>query len=862
MSLLAGTKLGAYEIVTPLGAGGMGEVYRARDAKLGRDVAIKVLPEALAADRAALERLEREARTLASTSHPNILSIFDFGTSDGSTYIVMELLDGHTLRTLLHDGPLPVRKATEYAIQIAQGLGAAHERGIIHRDLKPENLFITRDGRVKILDFGLARQNVLLGAEDATAVVQHQTEPGMVLGTIGYMSPEQVQGKPADARSDIFSFGAVVYEMLAGRRAFRGDSAADTMHAILREDPPDLNETAKALPPALDRIVAHCLEKSPDQRFQSARDVAFNLESLSTLSSGRRSGVIAEPPKARWRPALVAAALVGAGALAGGLAGWMLRSAPPPESPVFRRLTFDRGEIGQARFAPDGQTIVYSALWRGLPSEIYTTRIGSRESRPLGLGNATLSAVSSASELAVGSDTDFRSGAGTLGRVPLAGGATRASLEHISFSDWSPDGTELAVVRIVGNEQHIEFPVGKVIYRSGNNLTHLRVSPGGDWLAFAEHPIEAPFAGGTLVSISRDGTQKAVSKFWSDIYGVAWRGDGREIWFAATDRSGEYKSLWASSRDGAVRLVTRMPGQVDLHDISRDGRVLVSQVDFRQELLARPPGAASERALTWLSLSAGADMSSDGSRVLFNESQQGGGSGQFAYIRPTDGAPAVRLGEADALSLSPDGKWALALLPHGLQLAALPTGAGEVRNLARPGFDYTPKGPVGPIKSAGWFPDSRHILFNASKNGGPFGLFVQDIEGGEPQAVGPPGVIGEAVSPDGKRFVAQRIGDLPSIYDVKGGEPIPCKGIEPGERPIRWSQDGRSLICRRNHGLSADVSLIEIATGRRTLLWRLAAADPAGASPVTSIAVTPDAKGYAYSFFRNVADLYMVEGLK
>ena len=297
MSLPAGTKLGPYEIVAPLGAGGMGEVYRARDAKLGREVAIKVLPAHLAGDAHAIERLEREARVLASASHPNIIAIFDFGSSDGLIYVVMELLDGHTLRALLGDGALPVRRTVDYAIQIAQGLGAAHDRGIVHRDLKPENLFVTRDGHVKILDFGLARQHVLLGADETT--LAQQTEPGTVLGTVGYMAPEQVQGKPADARSDIFAFGAVLYEMLSGRRAFKGQSAAETMHAILRDDPPDLLESVKSLAPALDRIVGHCLEKSPDLRFQSARDVAFNLESVSTLSSGGREDAACQRAKGR-----------------------------------------------------------------------------------------------------------------------------------------------------------------------------------------------------------------------------------------------------------------------------------------------------------------------------------------------------------------------------------------------------------------------------------------------------------------------------------------------------------------------------------------------------------------------------------
>ncbi len=447
VSLPAGTKLGPYEIVTPLGAGGMGEVYRARDAKLGREVAIKVLPAHLAGDAHAIERLEREARVLASASHPNIIAIFDFGSSDGLIYVVMELLDGHTLRALLGDGALPVRRTVDYAIQIAQGLGAAHDRGIVHRDLKPENLFVTRDGHVKILDFGLARQHVLLGADETT--LAQQTEPGTVLGTVGYMAPEQVQGKPADARSDIFAFGAVLYEMLSGRRAFKGQSAAETMHAILRDDPPDLLESVKSLPPALHRIVGHCLEKSPDLRFQSARDVAFNLESVSTLSSGSRGDALAGVP----RPDAGAPPPLPSWPRARSPVVWPSgRSRGRRQSlPSYRRLTFDSGTVGRARFAPDGQTIIYSAAWRGEPCEIFTTRLDSRESRPLGLGHAALVAVSSAGELLVGLDADWTYGM-TLGRVPLAGGAPRATIENGSFADWSSDGADLAVVRLVDNE--------------------------------------------------------------------------------------------------------------------------------------------------------------------------------------------------------------------------------------------------------------------------------------------------------------------------------------------------------------------------------------------------------------------------
>jgi Tol biopolymer transport system component len=867
MSLSAGTKLGPYVIVAPLGAGGMGEVYRAHDAKLSRDVAIKVLPAHLSGDPVSLERLQREARALASNSHPNILSVFDLGTSDGLTYIVMELLDGHTLRTLLGDGPLPIRKAVDYAIQIAQGLGAAHDRGITHRDLKPENLFVTRDGHVKILDFGLARQHAALSTDETTALAQG-TEPGTVLGTVGYMSPEQVQGKPADARSDIFSFGAVLYEMLSGRRAFKGESAADTMHAILREDPPDLDQSARSLPPALGRIVAHCLEKSPDQRFQSARDVAFDLESLSTLSSSRRSD--AGPPvrSANRRRVATYGALVVAGALAGALVAAMLLKGTPIESPTYRRVTFDRGAVTAARFAPDGQTIVYSAGWRGQPNEIYTARLDSRESRPLGLGHALLQAVSSSSELAIGLETDDPFRGATLGRVPLAGGAARASVENVSFSDWLPSGADLAAVRVTVTEQRVEFPIGHVVYRTNDSgISHLRVSPAGDWVAFAEHPVATAFGGGRLVALDRAGTRKLLSKPWTDIYGVAWRPDGREVWFTAADGT-DYKALHAATLDGGERLVTRMLGQVDLQDISRDGRVLVSQNDFRSEMIARTSGASADRTLTWLGLSQVADLSADGSRILFNELQPGGGVGRFVYLRSTDGSPAIRLGEGQALALSPDGKWALASVSSSTRLLALPTGAGEPRDLTRNGFDYSR------LATASWFPDSRHVLYSAVQNQGPLRLFVQDIDGGEPRVVVSSAsemataleqsvaVAGTTVSPDGRHFFTQQVGGPPAIYSVDGGDAAPIKGLEAGAQPIGWSQDGRSLICRRDVGLASEVSVLEIATGRRALLWRLAMADPAGASRLGPIVVTADGKSYAYSYYRNISDLYLVDGLK
>jgi len=313
VSLSASARLGPYEIVAPIGAGGMGEVYRARDTRLDRDVALKVLPAAAAADPDRLRRFEQEARATAALNHPNILAVFDVGADGGVNYVVSELLEGETLRERLKIGAIPPRKAVEYAAQMARGMAAAHEKAIVHRDLKPENLFLTRDGRLKILDFGIAKLLAPAVAEQTMApTIDLGTTPGVVLGTVGYMSPEQVRGLPADHRTDIFSFGAVVYEMLSGRRAFAGATHADTMSAILSADPPEMIDAAHPVPAILDRLARRCLEKNPEERFQSARDIAFNLDAISTIGGHDTAGMAAmdvPAAPARLRRGWVAAAL-------------------------------------------------------------------------------------------------------------------------------------------------------------------------------------------------------------------------------------------------------------------------------------------------------------------------------------------------------------------------------------------------------------------------------------------------------------------------------------------------------------------------------------------------------------------------
>ncbi len=366
MAVAAGVKFGPYEVEAPVGEGGMGEVYRARDTRLNRSVAIKILPAAIASDPMRLQRFEQEARTVAALNHPNVLAVYDVGVQQETPYLVMELLEGETLRERLNRGPLGVRKAVETGLQVAHGLAAAHERGIVHRDLKPENVFLTKDGHTKLLDFGLAKANVGAakakasgGMSDVTmATVQTlQTEPGMVMGTAPYMAPEQVRGEPVDHRADIFSFGAVLYEMLCGKPAFCGDTAVEVMNAVLKSDPPEFDVEQIKVPPALDRIVRHCLEKSPADRFQSARDLTFALGALSgSESSPALRAQVAPHRWSLWTTAI--AGLVVAGVVAGAL---LLFRHQTPKPRMEFAITVP-GEVGQIAISPDGTMLAYVAI--------------------------------------------------------------------------------------------------------------------------------------------------------------------------------------------------------------------------------------------------------------------------------------------------------------------------------------------------------------------------------------------------------------------------------------------------------------------------------------------------------------------
>jgi eukaryotic-like serine/threonine-protein kinase len=861
MPLSAGTRLGPYEILAPLGAGGMGEVYRARDARLKRDVAIKVLPASFSADADRLRRFEQEAQAAGILNHPNITAVYDTGTHEGAPYVVQELLEGETLRSALAGGRLPPRKAIDYASQIARGLAAAHEKGIVHRDLKPENLFVTRDERVKILDFGLAKlTHPEKPGVPLTEIPTHTagTEPGVVMGTPGYMSPEQVRGQPADHRSDIFSLGAILYEMLSGQRAFRGGSAADTMSAILREDPPDLSVTNASLPPGLEHIERHCLEKNPDRRFQSAGDLAFDLEALLGMSGQAAVSPVLGLPKLKWR---AGGAALGAALLlllvAAYFAGRRTERSDRAGLPSYHQLTYRHGTIGSARFAPDGQTIAFSAAWEGAPLRLFSLRLEFPESQPLGLPSAALLAVSPQGELAVivGGHPDHHLIVwGTLSQAALAGGAPREIVEDVNYADWSPDGKSLVVAHRVAGRARLEFPVGKVLYETSGWIGRPRISPAGDRIAFFDHPIW-PDDRGSLAVVNLSGEKQTLSTGWESEEGLAWSPDGSEVWFTAAT-AGAARDLFAVTLAGRQRLVARVPGGIVLHDIFRDGRALVTRDTEQIAALFLTPGEDKERDLGWLGASVPFDLSSDGKTLLFSEQSQGAGAHYTACLRRTDGSPVVRLGEGTPFEMSPDGKWVVSVVPTAPEQALLlSTGPGEARRLDR--------GAIENYLGASFFPDGKRILFSGKEPRGSAGLYVQELSGGKPRRIanGVTAFHSHSISPDGQTVVALDAGLRIVLVPVDGGPSRPLSGFAVGDEPLSWSDDG-SLFVAAQGKLPRDIFRVDVATGRRSLWKRLSPPDPAGVQAIFPILLTPDGKSYAYGCYRVLSDLYLVDGLK
>jgi eukaryotic-like serine/threonine-protein kinase len=838
----------------------MGEVYRARDTRLGRDVAVKVLPSSFATDRDRLRRFEQEARIIGSLNHPNILAVYDIGTINGSPYLVAELLEGKTLRDHMEGSVLAHRKAIDYGRQIASGLAAAHEKGIVHRDLKPENIFVLRDGRVKIMDFGLAKvaENEAANKEtttrgDSQTEDHPSTSPGTVLGTMGYMSPEQVMGNAADHRSDIFSFGAVIYEMLSGRRAFKRASNAEIMSAILKEDPPELDESTHDVSPGLARVVRHCLEKSPEERFQSASDIAFDLELLShQRSATSKAVVLKEPSKRRWAFGLIAALMTLLAGVAVFRAG---RQSAKPTSPHFRQLTFQRGTIFSAKFAPDGQSVFYTAAWSGATkSNLYTTRRDAMISRTMNIPDAQVLDISSKGTLALRFGTGDAMTTGMLATLPMTGGTPRELLGDTLHAAWSPHDEALAVVRLTDNECRLEYPIGRVLLANKIGwFTQPRFSPDGKRIAYFEHSVYGDTRGYVAIT-DMQGKASRLTREWNDVNGLDWAVDGKEIWFTAAE-TGVISKLYAVSLDGEVRELLQVPGRVKLMDVSAEGKVLLSDETVRTEAYGRGAFSNKEINLSWFDWTLARDISSDGKWALLEEGGEGGGPEYSILLRKMDGSEPIRLGSGLPSGISPDGKWVISSsIKQPSSTVLLPTGAGQNVILGDSELDHGGGGR--------FLPNGKAIVILAAEARQDISTYLVPVDGSSPKRVGPPGFLWRAISPDSSRIAGvwlERSIILP-IGSSSTPEDIP--GVQPADRIVQWSADGHFLYTTRTSATSASVFRLNIKTGARTQMFKVTPADASGLVAVDGVLVSPNGRYYVVTARRVLSDLYQVENLK
>ena len=837
----------------------MGEVYRALDTRLDRTVALKILPSAFSTDSDRLHRFQHEAKILSTLNHPNVLAIYDVGEQNGIRFLVSEFLEGQSLREVLASGTLPSRRLVEYALDIAKGLAAAHEKGIVHRDLKPDNVFITSDDRVKVLDFGLAKRAPDSTAEgSATMTGAAPTTPGTVIGTVGYMSPEQVRGQTLDHRSDIFSFGAVLYEMASGNRAFRGDSSVETMNAILKEEIPELSGSGVHVSIGLDRIIRRCLEKKPERRFQTASDLAFALDALS-VSSEVSQAVPFTPQASRSRLAWILAAL---GALVLLSAGILFHNRLAPAPGRFPQTSFRPAYIRTARFAP-GRTVVYAASFNGEPMTLLSTRTDTFETQPLNLA-ADLLSISKSSDLALSLGRIFDpvwTPTGRLANAPLGGGATRELLDDVIDADWNKDGSRLAVARRVGNKFRLEYPAGMVLYETSGYISDIRFSPVGDQIAFLDHGIVGDDRG-TVSVVDLQGHRRVLTKDFESEQGLAWSANGKEIWFTASDAA-ELNSLRAVDLTSHTRIVAAAPVRLHLQDIDEDGQVLLSSDVVNYQVGAGDSKSGHIQDLSAFEYTVLSNISDDGGMILVNSFDIAGDSNYRLYVQHTDGSSPVLVGHGAGGNFSRDGKWVTAVDPgHPENLSIIPTGVGEARTVHAPaGTHYL---------GVSLLPDDKRVFVTTAGSEQTPQSAVQDVETGLVHAVGPkdrytaPFVVTLFPGPslDGK-FCIQTDGQGHYwLQSLEGGPAREISGIAPGDKIINWHGDSDNVFLAHPDGINVQVYSLNLTTGKRQLWTTFSPPDKIARVGHSAVFITPDGSHFAYQSQKIHSTLFVAKGLR
>ncbi len=878
MTLQPGRRLGPYEVLAALGAGGMGEVYRARDTRLGRDVALKVLPADVAGDPERRRRFEREARAVAALDHPGVLALFDVGESDGVAFMVTELLEGETLRERLLRGAVSCERAAEWGATAAEALAAAHERGIVHRDLKPENLFLTRDGRLKILDFGLTKEVLIAKGGEEDPTLSSPTRAGLVLGTLGYLSPEQARGEPVDGRSDIFSLGCVLHEALTGRRAFGGKTAQDLIAAVLRDEPPDAASLRADVPGGLGRVVRRCLAKEREVRFQSASDLAFALRSVPP-GSGAPVATVAPVPRASrrgWLPGL------GLGLAAGLAASYALRPVTEVPEPIVLALTPGVSREASPAISPDGKFVAYLAseggrtdVWvkfvGGGPAVNLTSASGLEIQSQATVGGLEISPDGSLIAVRAGPRGVPNAQRGIwLIPAPL-GGPPRKLVDHASGLRWSADGQRIAymrpdpasgdsivVARADGLEERVVVPPAPEIHAHQPAW-----SADGAWIYFDrglgknnEAPTEiwrAPSAGGPAERVvATEGVAHA----------PLLTPDGRGLIYSG-DQSGDALNLWwrPLSRGQDHRL-TRGAGDYVAPRISRDGRRLVCEARTSTGSLRvldlDPPTTDVGRLLTGVGARDAEPSSARSGRIVFSSARNGT---RDIWVSEADGSnprPLTSDVESDSLpAISPDGS-RVAFVSNrggrrGLWLVSAEGGAPRLLI------------PVDVADRPSWSPDGRRLVYAAGGANAQPGLWIISADGGPATAI--PGVRGRcpAWSPtaDLIAYTTSESAEVLIRFTSSGGEPqsgrlqvaqVATTAVD----AIAFSWDGGRLAIGGSPGSAdAEVVVVDLDRGSSRSVARLGSF-----SGLRGIAWSPDDRRLVYGLVQNESRILLFDGLR